>query len=97
MIFLSAQPDDPYFIWQLEVQLHNFGSFGIQAEDIYILVGYDPVKGIHASFQDFSLTNAYLARIFFYPAIRDRMKAKIIVYVDTFEWEQRKNQLELGD
>jgi hypothetical protein len=28
MIFLSAQPDDFYFTWQLELQIHNFNSLG---------------------------------------------------------------------
>lgn len=29
MIFPSAQPDDKYFIWQLEIQLKNYQSLGI--------------------------------------------------------------------
>lgn len=28
LIFLSAQPDDNYFAWQLEVQINNFRKFG---------------------------------------------------------------------
>jgi len=70
MIYLSAQPDTPYFMWQLEVQLHNFASFGISPDNIHILIGYDPVKGISSCFQDFTAANPHLARFFFYPDTR---------------------------
>ncbi len=40
MIFLSAQPDDTYFIWQLQVLTHNLRQLEVNKEDIHILVGY---------------------------------------------------------
>ena len=26
MIYISAQPDNPYFLWQLQLQIYNFKS-----------------------------------------------------------------------
>lgn len=40
MIFLSAQPDDTYFIWQLQVLTHNLKDLEVKSENIHILVGY---------------------------------------------------------
>ena len=37
MKYLSAQPDQPYFLWQLKVQISNFASLGIE-EDLIILL-----------------------------------------------------------
>jgi hypothetical protein len=74
MIFLSAQPDTFYFVWQLEIQLLNFQSFGIRPGDIHVIVGYDPLKGISSSFLDFNRTSGHLARIFFYPDTRIRQR-----------------------
>lgn len=31
VIFISAQPDQSYFHWQVEVMLHNFIKNGIEA------------------------------------------------------------------
>ena len=39
MIFVSAQPDVPYFHWQCEVYLNNFINLGIPKENIHILFG----------------------------------------------------------
>jgi len=50
MIFLSAQPDDYYFLWQLKLQLYNFKLHGIAPESIHILLGYDPEKGLQKEF-----------------------------------------------
>lgn len=38
MKYLSAQPDEPYFLWQLKVQIANFNALGIE-DDLIILVG----------------------------------------------------------
>jgi hypothetical protein len=51
LIFMSAQPDDYYFLWQLELQLHNFHSLGIKPENIHVLIGYDPKKGLSADYR----------------------------------------------
>jgi hypothetical protein len=39
MIFLSAQPYDPYFIWQVEVQIVNFRKHNI-SDKMHVLVWY---------------------------------------------------------
>jgi len=43
MIFLSAQPDDLYFTWQLEIQLRNFRDLNIHSKQIQILIAYNPL------------------------------------------------------
>lgn len=53
MIFLSAQPDQYYFLWQLQLQVFNFQNLGIRAEQIHVLIGYDPQKGLSKYFRDF--------------------------------------------
>lgn len=39
LIFISAQPHDPYFQWQIEVQITNFRKFGV-SNGMHILVWY---------------------------------------------------------
>lgn len=75
MIFLSAQPDDTYFIWQLQVLTHNLKTLEVNKEDIHILVGYKQevnpiwyqnlhtVHGIVHFIQDERLTTHYLSSI----------------------------------
>jgi|GEM_PF-45296 len=70
MIFLSAVPDSPYFIWQIEVQLCNFHSFQIPPNDIHILIGYNPSTGINSRFADFVEAAREKASFFFYPDTR---------------------------
>lgn len=53
LIFLSAQPDDYYFLWQLELQLYNFRLHRIHPESVHILIGYDEKKGLRREFSDF--------------------------------------------
>lgn len=72
MIYLSAQPDRPYFLWQLELQLFNFLSSGIPPERIRVLVGYDPQKGLNPAFGDFM--KKYEGSVFAYPDTRKRKK-----------------------
>lgn len=45
MKFLSVQPDSKYYIWQLQVQMHNFKKFGIEDKCV-ILLGYNPEIGV---------------------------------------------------
>jgi hypothetical protein len=40
MVFISAQPDDNYFLWQLEVQINNFRKFGY-SDKMHVLL-YKP-------------------------------------------------------
>lgn len=39
LIFVSAQPDVPYFHWQCEIYLNNFISLGIPKENIHVVFG----------------------------------------------------------
>ena len=47
MIYLSAQPDDLYYAWQVETMIHNFKSVGIDPKKIHIVVGYKGAKISH--------------------------------------------------
>lgn len=40
LIFISAQPDVPYFHWQCQVYVNNFLRLGIPKENIFILFAY---------------------------------------------------------
>lgn len=57
MIYLSAQPDQYYFLWQLKLQLFNFIKLGIKHEQIHILVGFDTKKGVSQEFKEFKEKN----------------------------------------
>lgn len=48
MKFLSAQPDQPYFLWQLQVQLANFHRLGIEG-DLIILLATDGAPSVVAN------------------------------------------------
>ena len=39
MIFISAQPHDLYFVWQVEVQIVNFRKFGV-SDKMHVVVWY---------------------------------------------------------
>ena len=43
LLFVSAQPDVPYFHWQCEIYLKNFISLGIPSENIHVIFAL--VKG----------------------------------------------------
>ena len=38
LVFVSAQPDVPYFHWQIKVYVHNFIEKGIKPEDIHVIL-----------------------------------------------------------
>lgn len=69
MIFISSQPDEYFFLWQLEIQIYNFISVGIAPQDIHILIGYDPQKGLDEEFQLFIDINKHV-NICSYPDTR---------------------------
>lgn len=73
MIYISAQPDEVYFLWQLELQLFNFHAMGIGDESIHILVGYKPEKGIHPQFLKFACTHPNV-QMYFYPDKREKKR-----------------------
>ena len=39
LLFVSAQPDVPYFIWQIKLYVHNFIEKGIQPTQIHVIFG----------------------------------------------------------
>lgn len=39
LLFVTAQPDVPYFHWQTKVYTHNFISMGIKPENIHVIFG----------------------------------------------------------
>ena len=39
IIFVSAQPDVPYFHWQCEIYIHNFVNKGINPKNIHVIFG----------------------------------------------------------
>ncbi|RKE52738.1 hypothetical protein [Sphingobacterium detergens] len=47
MIYLSAQPDEQYFIWQLKIFLQSLiTNQNVSRDQIHILLGYDPIEGV---------------------------------------------------
>jgi hypothetical protein len=46
MVYISAQPDNYYFLWQLQLQLFNFNRLGIDADFIHVLICYDKERGL---------------------------------------------------
>ncbi|QEL03486.1 hypothetical protein FKG96_22515 [Olivibacter sp. LS-1] len=72
IIYLSAQPDEFYFIWQLEIQLLNFSDMGIHPSAIHVLIGYEQKKGLSDEFSAFINENRDKARFFIYPDTRKR-------------------------
>lgn len=39
LVFITAQPDDKYFSWQIEVQIHNFRKYNL-SQKMHVLVYY---------------------------------------------------------
>lgn len=70
MIFLSAQPDDTYFLWQLEIQLLNFKSLKISNNNIHIIIGYNPKVGLKHEFKKLIQNNNHLAEFYIYADTR---------------------------
>ncbi|MDR0262349.1 MAG: hypothetical protein LBJ04_03910 [Sphingobacterium sp.] len=67
MIFVSAQPAEDFFLWQIKVMLNNFNRLGIQGSDIHILFGYK--DEIPLNVIDFVQNNRE-AQFFFYEDTR---------------------------
>jgi hypothetical protein len=40
LFYISAQPDEFYFYWQLDIQIFNFLRIGVSCDNIHILIGY---------------------------------------------------------
>lgn len=73
MIYISAQPDEVYFLWQLELQIFNFQTWGIPPEHIHVLVSYQSNKGLNPDFKRF-FSECHDACFFAYPDTRLRKK-----------------------
>jgi hypothetical protein len=71
MIFLSTQPDQFYFLWQLQLQLFNFSSLNIPRDQIHVLIGYDPLKGLSPEFSSF-IVDCKVANFYTYPDLRSK-------------------------
>ncbi len=73
MIFLTAQPDDYYFLWQIELQLYNLKKLGIRAEQIHVLLAYNPKIGLRHYFKELINSNKN-ATFYTYPDFRKSKK-----------------------
>lgn len=69
MIYLSVQPAEMYFVWQLEIQLKNFNDIGLDPKRIHVIIGYREVDGKPHSFDH--LESMQLACFFYYPDTRE--------------------------
>lgn len=72
MIYLSAQPDDFYFTWQIEIQLFNFRRLGIAANNIHVLISYEIKRGVRQHWQDLIEANKNNATFYCYPDKREK-------------------------
>jgi len=62
LIFVSAQPDDLYFVWQIEVQIHNFRKYNY-SDKMHVLVYY---RGKNYKKEWDKLVNGYPEVTFFF-------------------------------
>lgn len=51
LLFVTAIPDNFYFTWQVEIQLYNFSSLGINPENVHVLIAYEEKHGLSAAFE----------------------------------------------
>ena len=72
MRYLSAQPDEYYFTWQIEIQLYNFKKLGIKRENIHVLIGYDLRRGLQYYYQELIEKNQDYAMFYVYPDQREK-------------------------
>lgn len=66
MIYLSAQPAQFYFVWQIQIQLYNFKKLGIKKKNIHVLFGYNPFHEIDERVLSFVKNSNSLANFYFY-------------------------------
>lgn len=67
MIFISAQPDEQIFIWQLMLVIRNLKSLGVQPSLIHVLVGYNLETGLNPEFASFIEHEKDNCNFFLYP------------------------------
>lgn len=68
MHYVSVQPDNIYFRWQIQVQINNFKKHGIE-DKMIVIMGYQPELGI--SPETLKLSETTKAKFFFYEDKRD--------------------------
>jgi hypothetical protein len=69
LIFISAQPDVPYFHWQCEIYLNNFIGMGIPKDNIYVLFATNKGKELSDGAQRLK---KYTDNILHYSDLRDK-------------------------
>jgi hypothetical protein len=81
MYYISAQPDNLYFYWQLAVQINNFRKHKIE-NDMIILIAFDEVNGISKEME--ALSKSSKAKFYFYPDHRTQEQKKYIPTIRPF-------------
>ncbi|UPZ37487.1 hypothetical protein MUB18_04065 [Sphingobacterium sp. PCS056] len=66
LIYLTAQPDEKYFIWQLKIQLYNFNELGIGKKYIQVLIGVKNGSKLKKSTSEFCELYKNFANFYFY-------------------------------
>lgn len=57
MIYLSAQPDELYFLWQIKLLVFNFKRINIRRENIHILIAYSKEYGLNPLVREYIMQN----------------------------------------
>lgn len=71
MTFLTAQSHDFYYLWQLEVQLHNFKDLHVPSDKIHILFSHDPIQELDFRVKQFMADYSEYASFFIYEDTRE--------------------------
>ncbi|MEN5055875.1 hypothetical protein [Sphingobacterium kitahiroshimense] len=78
LLYISAQPDEQYFIWQLKLLIRNLQSLLVSKENIHILVSYKKDHGLNEAFADFIKEDQDKCLFFIYEDTR-----KVFRYLST--------------
>jgi hypothetical protein len=72
MKFICAQPGIKYYMWQLEVMLHNFRKMGINMNDVHLLLAKNSTEpeGVYRYEEAANLAEEYKCNIFWYEDTR---------------------------
>ena len=90
LIFVSAQPDIPYFHWQCEIYLNNFLDLGIPRDNIHVLFGTQENQKLSS---DAKKLKKYTKNIFGFEDARDKKHyiPSIKPYL-IYKWLHQKKQ-----
>jgi|GEM_PF-1140946 len=72
MVFITAQPDEPYFAWQLTLLINNLKELSVAKRNIHILVSHDPFYGLNNRFKKLISEHKEDACFFTYPDWREQ-------------------------